>query len=882
MRHLGLQTVGLIVADSARRAASHRRSRRAPGRDAPVLPGVLRRVDAWHPTPGAATFHFDSAQLEVAFLATDVVRVSWGPGPAPVPYAIADDVSWSARGVQAHPIDALRSDSAWVLRSDALEVTVAPEGGVRAAIPGGPVLRQASAPVRRGSTWTLSFTIRPDERLCGLGEQAAGVDLRGGTYRLWNRDPGGSWGPGTTPLYLGIPVLVSTHPEGDVVVFFENSTNAVYRLGGPHAERGCEDTASVTFAGGLARQYLVAGPVPRALDRYTQLTGRPALPPRWALGYHHSRWGYRSDEDVRTVIEGFAAEAVPVSAVHLDIDHMRGFRVFTVDAERFGDLRDLTAHAARHGVRIVTIVDPGVKVDGGFPLYVDGTRHDRFCTDAHGRAIEGVVWAGRSVFPDFTAESTRAWWAAQYQGLVDAGVGGVWHDMNEPTSLALVGDRTLPVATRHDFDGRGGDHAEAHNLYGLLMNRAGYEGLRDAQPGRRPFVVSRAGWAGMQRWAWTWTGDTSSTWASLRQQIATIVGLGLSGVPYAGSDIGGFSGEPDDELFLRWLQMSVFMPYCRTHSVVGVPPREPWCFEEPTRRLVGAWIRFRYRLLPYLYTLAHDAARTGAPLVRPLWWPRRGSFDEATEDGAETAAATGPAADDDRPAARPGTTTGVNADDAFLLGDHLLVAPVTEPGGRRRTVPLPPGCWASVWAHGERGLQGAPSGVAPSVAAPFERVPVLARAGSVVPLDDGWAEPEGPCVVDADDHVPRAVRTFPVSSVKAPLVHAPRVLSFHCWPDEAGVATGRCVDDAGDGEVPARSDEVRLEGARAGSTARCTWVHAGDGPPPPRVRVVLHGLVVERAWTNTVAAGVVGSVVDCPAFSELTLDGLRLAPSPKR
>ena len=409
------------------------------------------------------------------------------------------------------------------------------------------------------------------------------------------------------------------------------------------------------FAGGILRRYLVVGEPAHLLDRYTELTGRPALPPRWALGYHQSRWGYKNDADVRAVTDGFAKLGIPLSAVHLDIDYMRGFRVFTVDPRRFPDLGRLSADAGVKGARVVTIVDAGVKIDPDYDVYREGRDQHRFCTDPNGHVAEGVVWPGRSAFPDFTDAATRSWWAGKYRTLTDAGVAGIWHDMNEPTSIALRGDPTLPLSTRHHFDGRGGDHAEGHNLYGLLMNRAGHEGLRQAREGSRPFIVSRSGWAGMQRYAWNWTGDVASTWQSMRQQVATVVGLGLSGVPYSGSDIGGFSGVPDDELYIRWMQMSVFMPYCRTHSVRGVPPREPWCFGDESRRIVAGWIRFRYRLLPYLYTLAHEASASGAPLIRPLWW---------SGPGVPT----------------PGAATGLDADDAFLLGDALLVAPVVGAG----------------------------------------------------------------------------------------------------------------------------------------------------------------------------------------------------------
>jgi alpha-glucosidase len=686
--------------------------------------------------------------------------------------------------------------------------------------------------------------MRAGERMCGLGEQASSIDLRGATCTLWNTDPGGSWGPGRDPLYLGIPVVVSTHPDGDLLTFYENSTRATFLFGEPgRAEAG---TATVRFAGGVLRRYLVAGPVPQLLDRYSELTGRPALPPRWALGYHQSRWGYKCEADVRAITNGFEDLGIPLSAVHLDIDYMRGFRVFTVDGDRFPDLGRLVREVAATGTRVVTIVDAGVKIDPEYEVFREGRDQRRFCTDERGHLAEGVVWPGRSAFPDFTDPGTRSWWAGKYRTLTDAGVAGIWHDMNEPTSIALLGDPTLPGSTRHDFDGRGGDHAEAHNLYGLLMNRAGSEGLRAARDGQRPFIVSRSGWAGMQRWAWNWTGDVASTWESMRQQVATVVGLGLSGVPYSGSDIGGFSGIPDDELYLRWLQMSVFMPYCRTHSVRGVPPREPWCFDEPTRSLVAAWIRFRYRLLPYLYTLAHQASETGAPLIRPLWWPVTG----AGTPGAGTPEA----------GILEAGIPEADVDDAFLLGDALMVAVVTEPGARARAVALPPGPWTGFWDAAR--VEGAPA------QAPLERVPVFARAGSIIPLDDGWADPGGPCRLEGD--------TEPEPGTpRLALDHAPRLLSFHCWPDEEGSAEGTCIDDAGDGEGPLRRDLLRLEGARGGETATVTWNRSGDFAPPDVLRVVLHGLAARRAVADGVEVPVSGPMVQCKAFSELTLEGLR-------
>ncbi len=845
MTDLGVPTAALVATATVRTQVEGWRTGLARrGAGSPLGPGGLRQVD---PSRAGARFTFETAELEVRFLASDVVRLTWGPGTAPVPYALVDDPPFDEPSAVLRQVSGLgrgngtSGERGWALRTPDLEVAVAADGAIRVARPEGPVLRRLFPPTRRGEAWEQAFTMRPGERFAGLGQQAGGVDLRGGSHRLWNRDPAGAWGSGTDPLYLGIPVLVGSHPDGDLLAFAENSTESTIHL----EDRPGPATATVTYAGGLLRQYLVAGPLPRLLDGYTALTGRPALPPRWALGYHQCRWGYKEAGDIRAVLEGFATLGLPLSAVHMDIDYMDGYRVFTVDPARFPDLPGLAAESAERGVRLVAIIDPGVKVDPAFPLYRDGLAEGRFCTDEEGRPAVGVVWPGRSVFPDFTDPGTREWWGDQYRTLTEAGIAGIWHDMNEPTSLALWGDRTLPASTRHEFDGRGGDHAEAHNLYGLLMNRAGHEGLRRARPDRRPFIVSRSGWAGTARWAWNWTGDVETSWPALRQQVATVIGLGLSGVPYSGPDIGGFSGIPDEELYLRWLQLSVLLPFCRTHSVVGVPPREPWRFPEPTRTAIGAWIRFRYRLLPYLYTLAHEATETGAPLVRPLVWPLPDTV---------------------------GDRDLWDVDDAFLLGDALLVAPVTEAGATARSVTLPPGRWSSWWAADTGSATAGTAGLA----APIDRMPVLVRAGAILPLDDGWAA-VGPCAIDADPDDPDGLLALTGEAPPVPDEgHRPRRLAFHCWPTAGGHAEGTCTDDDGDGDGPVRRDHLRLTAAVPGDTAVLVWTRTGDYPPPDTVRVVLHGLEFDRAEADGTPVEVSGSAVDCPPFTELRLEGLRV------
>jgi alpha-glucosidase len=863
---LGLPTLGLVMANSARRQVVVWRGAIAPR---PVVVGLMPgRIGAVTPDATGAHIAFEHAELEVRFFSTDVVRLSWGPGPFPVPYAVTDVVPWPAPEV----VTSTSADGGLLLRSADLVVTVDGEGSVRILRPDGVVLRTEAPPVRRGPGWEQRFGMRPGERFSGLGEQSAGVDLRGGRFALWNTDVGGSWSSGQEPLYLGIPVVVATHPDGNTLTFYENSTHGVFSFGDPvdastaarPAERRVAGTASLSFAGGVLRHYVMVGDVAHLLDRYTELTGRPALPPRWALGYHQSRWGYRTEQDVRDVVGGYRSLGLPLSALHLDIDYMDGYRVFTFDRSRFPDPAALASELAESGVRLVTIVDPGVKVDADYDVYLQGLEGRRFCLDDTGRPADGVVWPGRVAFPDFTDPGTRAWWAGHYRVLTDAGIAGIWHDMNEPASISLLGDPTLPLSTRHDFDGRGGDHTEGHNLYGLLMNQSGYEGLTRARPDRRPFIVSRSGWAGMQRWAWNWTGDVASTWASMRQQMATVIGLGMSGVPYSGPDIGGFSGVPHDELYMRWLQMSVLLPYCRTHSVLGAPPREPWRFDEPTRGIISAWLRLRYRLLPYLYTLAHEATASGAPLVRPLWWPAAGTdASDAHASGTDASVAD-------------------DVDDAFLLGDALLVAPVVVPGESERGVRLPPGHWASLWATGgtgtrsdgtrRDGTRGAGTGGSEArLDAPAGRIPVLVRAGSIVPLDDGWTVRGDPCQLDTDGDVDPA----PAPTEGLGLDHAPRRLAFHCWPTDSGDARGTCIDDAGDGDGPVRRDALRLTGASGGGPAVVTWASDGGFPLPVVVRVVLHGFTAESATADGRPVAVRGSSVECPAFSELRLEGLR-------
>ena len=735
-----------------------------------------------------ATVAYERATLEVVIVAMDLVRLSWGPDDVPVPWAIADAPDLPDPGEIAVTVEG------GLAEVSTGEITVRIDShGVSILDAGDEVRYHEYPPLRRGASRTYRRRLAPGEAMSGLGEQAGGLDLRGSTLRMWNRDPGGAWGPGQNPLYCSIPVTLSRGRSGATLAFHENSFDAEVTVGSARDDRPTE--VEIRFVGGMVRTWVAVGSPASVLERYTGLTGRHPLPPRWALGMHQSRWGYRTSEMAGEVLDGFAVRDIPLSVLHLDIDYMDRYQVFTVSPDRYGDLPELADRARAHGTRLVTIVDPAVGNREDDAVYAEGIAGGHFVTESDGRVHVGTVWPGWAVFPDFTRPATRRWWASHYPRLLDQGIAGIWHDMNEPTSITLSGDRTLPRSARHDNEGRGGDHREAHNVYGMLMNRAGAEGLAAARPDRRPFIVSRSGWAGMQRYAWNWTGDVASTAPGLLQQATTFLGLGLSGVAFTGSDIGGFSGIPSPELYLRWLELGVISPFARTHSILGAPAREPWCWPEATTMQIASLMSLRYRILPYLYTLAEEASRSGAPLLRPAWWDRAGEDANLEVSTKYRVAMLGDAILCVLSAIGADTTASVEIPDGRWW--RFEPVPGINGGGDDRTEVLDGGCTIDLLHRLGQPLW-------------------LVREGSIIPLDDSWAH-----------------GTRPAGGLRSD--HAPGLLSFHVFADAADEATGRCFDDAGDGYGHGRRDALHLEGDVL------SWESDGEFPPPEVLSVVFHG-----------------------------------------
>jgi alpha-glucosidase len=629
--------------------------------------------------------------------------------------------------------------------------------------------------------FTVRRRCRPEDPVYGLGEKAGRHNRRRRDFTLWNTDvldphataeftagrpPGDPRGDFTStefdPYYVSIPFFHhQAHETGAVAgSFVDNGYRAAYEFSRPEEYR-------FHFAGGQYTEYIFAGPrMPDVLRAYTALTGRAAPPPLWALAYHQCRWFRYTQDAVEALGDRHRAERIPCDALWLDIEHMDGYRVFTWDEEAFPDVPGMLARLAEKGFRVVTIVDPGVKHDPGWPVYDQGVERDVLCRTEGGDIYLGEVWPGDTAFPDFVTEEARAWWGGLNADHVRSGVAGIWNDMNEPAT-----GRIPPDAMR--FDHGRFSHARFHNQYGLLMAMGTTAGLLDAMPERRTFVLTRAGFAGIQRYAANWMGDNVSRWDHLWLSIPMAMGLGLSGQAFVGADVGGFVGHTNAELFLRWMQYGTLTPFCRNHSEIGNADQYAWTWGETIEDLVRAAIELRYRLLPYVYAAFLTASETGAPVQRPL------VFDHQ-----------------DDPAVR-------DIDDQYLFGPDLLVAPVFEAGTTARQVYLPAGAWYD-W-HGGEAIAGPRYVVAPT---PMDRIPFYARAGAVVPM---W--PEAP---------------------PSTAGHHPAAIELHLFVPPADGAHGSFLQED-DGLTFAARDGARyrttFEVARRGDRVTLRAEVEGDGYP---------------------------------------------------
>ena len=653
------------------------------------------------------------AKILIEFFDIDVIRVRVAPtGVFERDFSYAIDYS----------LDRKTPVGTWA--QTAGEITLANLGGTRVIIRRSPfsirILDDHGATVvtdhdrgivfdrATGEIQTTKLRNGEVETYYGFGEKAFPEMSRNGKFIVnWNTDTF-SYPVGTDPIYQSIPFFFALRDGKAYGIFFNNTFRTWFDMGksAPHRYSFGADGGELdyfVFTGGRARS------PKKILEDYAKLTGRTPLPPMWALGNQQSRWSYFPEKRVREIAEGFRSRKIPLDVIYLDIDYMDGYRVFTWDKKRFPDPNKLVGDLKADGIQTVLIIDPGIKVDPNYETYAEGKRLGVFVRNPDGTELNRNVWPQASAFPDYTDPKARQWFGEEFKAHIDEGIAGFWVDMNEPGVFLTSNtpkpdtfhhpDKTFPYETPHAGDGLPETHKRYHNVYGMQMARSTFEGVKKLRPEKRPFVLTRAGFAGIQRFSAVWTGDNYASWDHLALSIPMLANLSVSGVPFVGGDVGGFNDRPSGELYTRWLQASILTPFLRSHSVGWAGNKEPWEYGDEYTAINRASIELRYRFLPYLYTLFYQHERTGQPVMRPLWY----EF--------------------------PNDKLTYLISDEYMLGRDVLVTPVVKEGMRHRDAYFPAGATWVNWWTGER-LDG---GKQHRVEAPLDRLPIFVRSGAVIP-----------------------------------------------------------------------------------------------------------------------------------------------------
>jgi len=573
----------------------------------------------------------------------------------------------------------------------------------------------------------------PDEHYFGLGDKVGPLDRRGQSFRLWNTDAF-CFQESTDPIYKSIPFFMTMRAGSSMGFLLDNTWSSNFDFG--KSER---NTYSFGAEGGPIDYYVFYGPDPKqVVETYAWLTGVPPLPPMWSLGFQQSRFSYETEARVREVASRLRADKIPSDVLYLDIDFQKEHRPFTVDTEHFPHFAQMLSDLKREDFHVVAITDLHIaRVAGaGYAPYDSGLAADSFVKNPDGSVYVGSVWPGPSVFPEFTQKKTRDWWGSLYKPFLSKGLAGFWNDMNEP-SVFLTDNLTMPDNVQHRIDEPGfrprtTTHLEIHNVYGMENSRATYEGLRKLDPDTRPFVLTRATYAGGQRYAATWTGDNTASWDHLRLTTPMLLNLGLSGFGMSGADVGGFIGTPGPALLTRWTELATFQPIDRNHTNKGSGDKEVWVHGPEQEAIRRRYIEERYRLMPYLYTLVEELSRTGLPVVRPLFL----EFPRATMD------------------LQP---LDLKAGNEFMFGPDLLVAPPPFPEQPEAySLKLPPGVWYDYWTGEKIQQTTTPDGGKEAelrIQPKLDVLPVYVREGSIIPLEP---------LIQSTDEKPRGPLTLRV------------------------------------------------------------------------------------------------------------------------
>jgi alpha-glucosidase len=546
-----------------------------------------------------------------------------------------------------------------------------------------------------GTSWigeqvTSYRRMQEDERFIGLGEKTGPLDRRGAGYQNWNTDTF-NYSLIEDPLYCSTPFYIGIHHGVQYGIFLDNSHKTFFNFGASNNR-----FSSFYADAGDMNYYFIAGDsVAEILGSYAHLTGRMPLPPKWSLGYQQCRYSYYPDTEVRNIARTFRDKDIPADVIVLDIHYMDKYKIFTWDPANFPDPRGLIDYLKDQHFEVVLMCDPGIKIEEGYKPYEDGKSKDVFLKYPDGEFYTGQVWPGWCHFPDYTKPKARDWWKEQLKQYSDLGVEGYWNDMNE---IATWG-HMLPENVEFDHDGDKATSRKARNLYGLMMARSTYEATK-ALLAKRPFNLTRSGFSGIQRYAAVWTGDNVSYDEHMMLGVRMVTSMGLTGIPFAGYDVGGFVGEPSTKLFARWLSIGAFSPFFRGHTMVNSRDAEPWAFGEEVENISRNFIRFRYQLMPYLYSVFYEASQTGMPVQRSL----------AITDTHEP------------------RVYQPTFQHQYYFGPAFLVCPV-ESTKEFVKVFLPAGSWYSLY-DGSR-LEGNQEVI---VESPIHKLPVFVKAGSLIPM----------------------------------------------------------------------------------------------------------------------------------------------------
>lgn len=684
---------------------------------------VLNHGTGFSALPNGIVLEDGAAREEITAMRDNILRVRIAPNGA-----MPEDASWAVLTGPLHSsVKAAPEATAEYVgfRTAALEVRVN-RGDLRMTVLdlNGNIVQQDALPVRfDGTSFRVSKMMPLDEHYFGLGDKTGPLDRRDEAFTLWNTDAY-RFQESTDPLYKSIPFFLIDRAGVASGIFLDNTWRSSFDFG-----KSLPGVYSFGAVNGPLNYYIFYGPSPKqVVESYAWLTGKPPLPPLWTLGYQQSRYSYVPQARVLEVAHHLRQDHIPADAIYLDIGFQDHNRPFTVDKKLFPDFAGMVAQLHKENFHVVAITDlhianyPG----HGYYPYDSGMAGDHFVHNPDGSVYTGVVWPGPSVFPDFTQQQTRAWFGTLYRRFHQIGIDGFWDDMNEP-SIFNTPTKTMPLDVVHRIDEPGftkrtATHAEIHNVYGMEDSRATFEGLKTLDPDLRPFVLTRASYAGGQRYAATWTGDNSSTWNHLRMTTPMLENLGLSGFAFSGADVGGYAGTPPPDLLTKWMEIAAFQPIDRDHTEIGSGNQEPWVGGPAQEAIRRRFIEARYRLLPYLYTLADESSRTGLPIVRPLFL----EYPDAAPDKHPL--------DIDLPASGE-----------FLLGHDLLVAPAPfSEAEDSYSVEFPSHEWYDYWTGAKveapRNATPGPEVLGPAsdvfsirVKPALATLPVFVHAGSILP-----------------------------------------------------------------------------------------------------------------------------------------------------